>query len=335
MRSNDPNIMNTNQLKILFVGIMVVLAVAGRTGREEKVLQEAAKEAPRETNAIAAVQPAFQIPITRISSSLPPIPVAPAPPALVKKENVPEPQLNVKAAFAEELDTGEDFYRFNANLRWPLASLTKLMSAVIAIEEVGLAKKAAVSEAAVASEGVAGNLQAGERYSVGELLKLMLVVSSNDAAAAVAEFYGTQNFVNQMQIKASQLEMAQTAFADPAGLSSLNQGTVGDLEKLVRHIYKNYPAVFKTTGQPKISVFEETKEIEREVLNINPFAQSRTDFLGGKTGFIDESGGNIISIFNYNGHKILIIILGSGNKFEDKFNQTEILYNWIKEAYSF
>ena len=76
------------------------------------------------------------------------------------------------------------------------------MSAVITIEDVGLNKEVDISEFAIASEGVAGKFEAGEKYLAGELVKAMLLVSSNDAAAAIAEFYGKDNFVKQMQSKA-------------------------------------------------------------------------------------------------------------------------------------
>jgi D-alanyl-D-alanine carboxypeptidase len=312
--------MKVNQLKILFAIIMVLFAITNKIDRKEPLprpdLTQKSRQIAQISNNLTA--PSYSYPIKQ----------------RLGKKDVPDPKLDAKAALVKELDSNEDFYRYNTGTRWPLASLTKLMSAVVAIEEAGLNKKITISESAVSSEGVAGDLQQSEQYNIGELLKLMFVVSSNDAAAAIAEFYDSKNFVDQMQIKASLLEMAQTTFTDPIGLSSLNQGTIEDLEKLVQYVYKKYPAIFKTSAQPKISVFEETKGIEKEFLNINPFAQSRTDFLGGKTGFTDKAGGNIISIFNYNGHKILIIVLGAGNKFEDKFNQTEILYNWIKSAYA-
>ena len=255
------------------------------------------------------------------------------PPAIYRKNfDFAEPALKVKAAVAKDLESETDFYRLNSGERWPLASLTKLMTAVIAREEVGINKITAISKSAVASEGPAGNLEVDEQYSVEDLIKTMILVSSNDAAEAIAEFYGTEKFVDAMQIKSSLLEMSQTTFVDPTGISFLNQSAIEDLEKLVSYIYSKHPEIFEISRQPKTVISEKTKAIKKELLNINNFVfNGHPDFLGGKTGFTDQAGGNLISIFNHQGHKILIIVLGT----DDRFGETEKLYNWIKEAYGF
>ena len=183
----------------------------------------------------------------------------------------------------------------------------------------------------MATEGIAGNLQLGGQYSVSDLVKAMLVLSSNRAAMAVADSYGFPQFVEKMRVKAVSLNMAQTDLIEPTGLSSGNQSTIGDLEKLISYIYKNHPEIFVITRQKTVVLSELAKNRSEEFLNINAFAQSRNDFWGGKTGYTDQAGGNLITIFEHEGRKLLFIVLGT----DDRFGQTDLLYNWAKRAFSF
>lgn len=196
----------------------------------------------------------------------------------------------------------------NADQQWPTASLTKLMTAVVAIENIGKGAKITMSERAVATESAAGNFIVGGVYGFADLLNALLKVSSNDAAEALAEFVGENKFLELMNQKSADLKMQHTRFFDPSGLSSLNQSTLEDLEKLVEYIYYQHPEVFRITQ-------------EKEG-NIHPFA-GRPDFIGGKTGFIDEANGNLISLFNNDGRPLLIIVLGS----DDRTRDTLELYN--------
>jgi len=322
--------MNENSLKFLFVGIVALFALIGRHGNtnQSAVLTE---KFPPKQNTIAHLTEVKSI-ISKKQLDFLEVPRAEK---IIPKRNfdISEPILNVKAAFVKDLNTDTELFSFNKNLKWPLASLTKLMTAVVAIENVGLDKKATVTETAVATEGISGNLLANEEYKIGELLNAMLLVSSNDAAMVISEFYGGDNLVRQMQSDAYSLGMDQTSFIDPTGISSVNQGTIYDLEKLVKYILEKHPDIFKITTMPEVRIREEISGAEKELLNINAYAYAtpRTDFLGGKTGFTDEAGGNLISLFNHNGHTILLIVFGT----DDRFGQTDILYNWIKKAYNF
>jgi D-alanyl-D-alanine carboxypeptidase len=325
------NLKDEDKLKFLFVSLMAVLAFWGR--QPEVSTFAVSEEAVRLRVEVAGSQPLQKI------SREPARAAQAAAVAVQLQELLPyrqnwdlgDPVLNVKSALARSLSNNLEMYQLHADVRWPLASLTKLMSAVVASEEVGLEKVALISETAVAAEGIAGNFRAGESYTISDLVKAMLLVSSNDAATAIAEFYGTENFVNRMQMKARELGMHQTTFVDPTGISFLNQGTITDLEKLVRYIDEYHPEIFQITASKDGVLVEKTKGVERILLNINAFVGSRPDFIGGKTGFTNEANGNLISLFNYRGYKLLFIVLGT----DDRFGQTDLLYNWVKEVYAF
>ena len=247
-----------------------------------------------------------------------------------KKIDVVPPSLKAQAALARDLESGTELFSLNNLARWPMASLTKLMTAVIDLENVGKEKNIPITEKAWTAEGIAGNFQIGEIYKANDLVRAMLVVSSNKAAAAISEFYGDSNFMEAMQKKAIELGMSQTTYSDPTGLSFLNQSTTNDLEKLIRYILTHHPDLLDITSQREAKILEINSNKQKTLTNINYFA-GRPDFVGGKTGFIDAASGNLISVFKYNNHQILIIIFGT----EDKFGQTELLYNWIKESFEF
>ena len=330
-------IMEDNSLKFIFVGILLISVLLGRVDQDQPVNNNV-QENIQDTSLTATVRPNLSkaMPTGRQAALTNPLPISNEPPIRLEQNliyrtnwDLPDPILNLKAAIAKDLNSNFYFYNLNSDERWPLASLTKLLAAVTALEKIGKDKAVTVSEQAIASEGPAGNFSAGENYSVNDLIKAMVVVSSNDAAAAIAEFYGNENFVAAMQLKATALGMRQSNFSEATGISFLNQGTAADLEKLINYILANHPEILAFTKEKEAVITELKSGVSRKLVNINNFAD-RPDFSGGKTGFTDQANGNLISIFNHHGHKILIIVLGT----DDRFGQTELLYNWIKSVYN-
>ncbi len=232
------------------------------------------------------------------------------------------PVVNGSAALIKDLN-GKIIFKKNLNERWPMASLTKLMTVIIASENLNLNQKITLTDADIATEGESGGLRAGEVYTVSDLIRTALVVSSNDAAVALANAYGYQDFINLMQSKAASIGMDKTSYFDPTGLSALNQSTLNDLSKLVSFIFKTYPELLKITTQPIIQITELQSGVFKQLASNNSFA-GRLGFLGGKTGYTDEANGNLISLFSHNGRQILIIIFGTN----DRFGETEKLLNW-------
>jgi len=220
------------------------------------------------------------------------------------------------------LNTNVDLAEQKIENRWPVASLTKLMTALVVIERTDLDSEIIISDNAVNQDGAIGDFKAGEKYKAEDLLKAALVLSSNDAATALAETLGIDNFVSEMNKKALELGMENTKFVDSTGLSYLNQSTANDLAKLVNYIYFDRPEILKITTEKKISITELNSGKVKPFYSINEFA-GELSFLGGKTGFINESRGNLISVFQDDSGRgpILIIVLGS----DDRFGDTKIL----------
>lgn len=206
-----------------------------------------------------------------------------------------------QSALARELNGETIFYELNSKQRWPIASLTKLMTSVIALEKIE------------------------KNDQTENLIKAMMLISDNDAANRLANIFGYDNFIKAMNQKAKELSMDQTSFFDPSGLSFLNQSTTNNLYKLVRYI---------SIYRPQILQWSREKELNIDGLkyvNINKFVE-RADFLGGKTGWTDEASGNLISVFSSPKKPILIIALGTANKIE-RFEQTKNLLEWIFQYY--
>lgn len=222
-------------------------------------------------------------------------PIAPSP-----KTNLPElpPGINLESAVVVNLATRFHFLEINADRRWPMASLTKLLTAVVALENFG------------------------DQPRVKELVERMIIISDNAAAEQLANLAGNRpKFIERIRAKAQEIGMVNTSVFDPIGLSFLNQSTIKDLEKLVDYIAKNQPLVFQLSRQPAVVVDG------KKLSNINRFA-GQPRFLGGKTGYTDEASGNLISIFQYRGQPILIIVFGTAG-YEERFDQTELLLKWL------
>ncbi len=239
-----------------------------------------------------------------------------------------EPEIAAQAALIFRLQDGEELLKFNAEGRHPLASLTKLMTAIIAVERMGLARGITLNEDDIAQEGSAGDFASGEVFSVEDMISSMFVASSNDAAGALSRVYGARSFVDAMQQKAAELGMGGTSFAESIGFTSLNQSTARDVGVLIKYINARHPYFFKAAMEKEVEIKELTFGKTHSIKNINKFA-GRDDFRGGKTGYTEEAGGNLVSIFRTNGSDFVIIVLGATDS-EARFIEAERLYEWLK-----
>ena len=237
----------------------------------------------------------------------------------VKPEIEVKPDIDVQASAAGAYgEGGKETFGWETDKRWPIASLTKLMTAVVALENLPINEVITISEEAVATEGDSGSFRAGEKFKLNDLLKAMMLVSSNDAAAAIAMRVGEDEFVAAMNKKAEALGLTDTNFVDPTGLSVKNQSTVVDLLRLTEYMRNFEPEIFAVTKKTKDIIVEVKTGKRRTIVNINAFA-GRSDFLGGKTGSTLEAGENLISVFKVAGEPKTIIILGA----LDRFAETE------------
>lgn len=244
--------------------------------------------------------------------------------------DVLDPEVSAHAVLIQSLDDYFPFYHFNTYGSWPTASLAKLVTAVVVLEDLPNLKKVEITERAVLTEGIAGGLRAGEIYNTEDLLKILLLSSSNDAATAFEDSNGGRDeFVRLMNKKAREIGMTQTVFYDAAGLSDLNQTNASDVLLLLRYIVKERPQVLNWTRMPTFLVQPVNFYESRLVYNIDPLV-SNARFLGGKTGTSGAAKENLASIFSFSDRRVVVIILGS----RDRFKETERLLEWVGRAYN-
>ncbi|MDO8557285.1 MAG: serine hydrolase [Candidatus Jorgensenbacteria bacterium] len=253
----------------------------------------------------------------------------PAPKLPVRKWDVFDPQVNAEAVLIKSLDEDFLFFSYNTYKPWPMASLTKLLTAVVVIENIGVGQKIPVSETAVGTEGEAGGLRSGEVYAARDLLKIMLMTSSNDAAAAFEEYAGGKEALAKLlNDKAAQIGMTGTVVYDGSGLSDSNVSSASDIAKLVRYVMEYEPEILSWTRVQTMMVQPANDATGKQITNIDPLV-TNSDFLGGKTGTSPLAKENLASVFSFFNGRVAVIILGSTNRVQE----VDSLFSWVKQAY--
>ena len=236
------------------------------------------------------------------------------------------PSLAIEASLVADLATGVRFTEDNATERWPLASVTKLMTATVVLDKLSPAQKITITQDAFNVDPTEKSLRVGDTYTTTDLLQFLLLPSSNVAAEAFADAYGRDNFMKEMNARATAWGMMNTHYEDPSGLAIGSQSTASDLVLLAQKIYADYPKILAITRTPQVTVTEISSGQRIVVKNINEFS-GESDFLGGKTGYTDQADGNLLSIFSDDGHPIVVIVLGTDEN--ARFANTKALYNWF------
>ncbi len=200
----------------------------------------------------------------------------------------------------------------------PIASITKLMTAVVATEYANLESELVITPSMLATTSLP-RLKAGQEISAYNLLYPLLLESSNEAANALASFLGTQRFVDLMNEKAKSLGMLHTTFVDPSGIGEGNISTTEDLFVLAKYIYNNRSFIFNlTAGRGESSFYGPS--LFKDLRNFNDF-HDEPGFVGGKVGETRAAGQTILSIFSLglNGAErpIVFVVLGSKDRAAD------------------
>lgn len=240
-------------------------------------------------------------------------------------------KVGAKSAIAANMETGVILYEKNIQEKVPIASLTKLMTALIVLEKNELDSLTIISKNAIASEGDKGSLKVDEKITVKNLLYLLLVNSSNDAAVALAEHIaGSENeFVKLMNQKAEELGLNNTRFINTTGLdlnNKNNYSTAYDLVKLTKHALDK-PLLCEIMRVQNLNVFSVDKQIKHRLKNTNKLLGKLPgiNIISGKTGFTNKAGECLILAISHpdNNQKIVCVILNS----EDRFGEMERLVN--------
>ncbi|MEK7566552.1 MAG: hypothetical protein AAB527_00230 [Patescibacteria group bacterium] len=271
------------------------------------------------------------------------------PASIEDNEAIPNPfdnlELEAKAAAILDLSDDKIIFEKESGLEWPLASLTKLVTAVVSYDIGGnLLKEGAIiipiTSDAVLQEGDDGFL-VGESYNAKDLEEAMLVRSSNDAAYALALWARENNgiydeswFVNEMNMFVSRLGLHKTYFLNSTGLDvddrlSGAYGTAEEVARLFSWLVKNRPDLITATSRPQITIY--SVQGRKHVFDSSAMPIMRIpELIAVKSGYTDIAGGNLVLAYGVGpGHQFVAVILGSS--YDGRFADALKLYEAVSE----
>ena len=253
--------------------------------------------------------------------------------------------LEAKAAYVYDVRTQTVLFAKNENTRMPLASLAKIMSALVAEDLSPLYGTVTINEEALQAEGDNGLLK-DERWTLKDILDFSLLTSSNDGMHAVALALGAlekaganskeiiNDFVGEMNGKARELGLQNTYFWNETGLDESDikggaYGTARDMSTLLEYILRHYPEMLEDTRKATTTLLS-LNNYPHVARNTNSIVAEIPGLLVSKTGLTNTAGGNLVIVFDPElGRPIIVSILGSteGGRFED----ARILINAVME----
>ncbi|MFZ2149802.1 MAG: CapA family protein [Minisyncoccia bacterium] len=231
------------------------------------------------------------------------------------KDLTGEPKVSAKAYVVGDLLSGEVILAKNQEKMFPIASVSKLMTAYVSNRLAKPEDTTVVTKRAIATYGQNGELRAGEKIKTTDLIYPLLLESSNDAAEALADHFGRDNFLSKMNQVAKNLKMESTHYEDPSGLSPGNQSTASDIFKLTGYLAKETPDLLRITTKRSQSAKGHNWS------NISQFL-GKEGYIGGKSGYTDEARQTGVSLFSLplgeNGERpIAITLLQSSDRKKD------------------
>lgn len=273
-------------------------------------------------------------------------------------------KIDAKAAISVLINSREEgkvLFEKNTNQKLPIASLTKLMTALVVLENYDLSKEITVSKEAINQEEDFGKLEAGKDFQVKYLLYPLLMESSNDAAFSLANDYDgmtEEKFVELMNSEAKKMNLENTFFINSTGLdpeepetkinpvrdktpkasdgcgclrqpisNGVNYSTVTDLLKFTKELLKK-SLIWEILSTPKFDLYGP------ELINTNEFLEESVNWqnsiIGGKTGFTDKAGECFLLVLKTpeNNGYFINIILGSNDRFKEMRKLIEVIENY-------
>jgi D-alanyl-D-alanine carboxypeptidase (penicillin-binding protein 5/6) len=280
---------------------------------------------------------------SQLAAVVPPLP----PPVFQPAASLPPPLLAAQswlvAYVSPDLKGGvEVLAEKEATRLWPLASVTKLMTALVASETLPLGEVLTFSPDDLVGPGDAGFYQAGDSFLARDLFDSLLVESSNSAALLLARAAGS-DFVDRMNERARGLGLAQTSYVnanglDPVAGGAANTSTARDLLQLAVYLLANHPDLLAIGRQPAVAIYQATGAFHHQANNTDglltdPNFKLAGEVVGGKTGQTDRAGKNLLLVLKdrNTGGYLVSVVLGSN----DHLGDTAALLDWVYHAYRF
>lgn len=257
----------------------------------------------------------------------------------IRNWSIDEPNVDARAISATEVHpdgTTKTLLAKNADHPYPIASISKLMTAMVAVDLYDLEEKLIVSLPA-AGQINAEPLREGDSLRVKDLLYLILMESSNGAAYALAEIEGVSSFVREMNNKAEELGLDQTFFVTPSGLTSADQrdnySTANELTRMLIYLWKQpeYEIIREILVTEDYAIYDGTGAFYYRAINNNQLIGYYHGFAGGKTGYLPLAGECLVSVLKRKDEDtyLIVVVLGSKDRFED----TKKIVDWLSRSY--
>jgi len=245
-------------------------------------------------------------------------------------------KLTASNFFVQDTDSEKVLYSQKENEKAPIASLTKLMTALVFLENNPGWEKTVIMEQIDETQGAYPHIYRGESVTVANLFNTMLVSSDNNSAKALVRVskLSAAEFIVQMNEKAKENGLKNTKFFDVTGLSSKNISTASEISELlmlalekeeIKNALTKKGYNFSILNNEKSRSIYTTNRLLESFLNSDGHGY---EIIGGKTGFLPEAGGCLAVVVEKDGHKIISVILGSDNM-ETRFEDMKALVDWI------
>lgn len=262
----------------------------------------------------------------------------------IRNKQVEDLNIEAKSAISVIIDkrgVERILFEKQGNMQLPIASLTKLMTALVVLKNYDLSREITISEEAISQEEDFGKLSAGKTLSTEYLLYPLLMESSNDAAFSLANDYPGMKeglFVELMNQEAQKLSFGNTFFVNSTGLdpdkktSDINLSSASDLVKLTKKTLEE-PLIWQILSTAKYKVYGP------ELNNTNKLLEDsvswHTDIIGGKTGYTDLAGGCMILALKApeNPDYLMINVILGAEGASSRFEEMKKLVNWLDAAY--
>lgn len=251
-------------------------------------------------------------------------------PTKIRIDALPK-EVSATGALLIDARSGTEIFQKNADVRLPMASLTKIMTALLILERHATTDIVTIPGISDQIRGSTVGLIPGQHMAIGNLLRALLIPSANDAAYALATYDGpgVGVFVRRMNERAQSLGLRNTHFANPAGLDHPEQyASARDLAWLTMAALKDerFASIVRTRN-----IRVSSQEGQRyDLRNTNEMLHYNEDVFGVKTGTTDNAGECLIILFHEQDHPYLLVLLGSKDRYTDGLHILEAVHHASK-----
>lgn len=240
------------------------------------------------------------------------------------------PDIRAEAAIIYNPENGKVLWESNSTSRRSIASITKVMTAVVFLENSPDLTREVVVERVDVRNASTTYLRAGYTLTTGDLLHLLLIGSDNAAARVLARVsqYGSEGFIDRMNAKAQELGLTSTSYADPSGLLADNESSAYDLARLITYVSGD-DRIASIMRTPYYTVNAGRRQITIHSTN-QLVMKGDVDVQAGKTGFISKAGYCLATLLRLpqGGPEVAVVVLGAKSN-PGRFWETRHLFNWI------